>query len=181
MPPGAKTANGAGSWGGAALLHLGCVGRRAQGHCLRGQLWGATPRGTPIASHPAGLPRRERCRERPSSARRGRGFPHLRSLGGYPGRLRKEQRRFPPRHGGYAPKCAGGLLAQPVRILQLKSCCCCSRESGAAPPAGGCRCSPRAPRSRPRLQDPLLGPGCEDSPAAACRWDLPALLSSCTF
>lgn len=153
----------------------GLRGAAGTGHQLFGGSYGGRSLGAPpIASHPARLPRPERCRERASSARRGRGFPLLLSPG-LPREVQKRAAPLPPRHGGYAPKCAGGLLAQPARILGLKSFGCCCRESGAAPPARGCCCSPPAPRSRPRRQELLLGAGCEDSPAAACRWDLPAL------
>lgn len=176
MPPGAKTANGAGSWGGAAPLHLGCVGQRPRGHRLFGGSYGGRAPGAPqLPPTPPGCPN-------PNAAVSARLLPagvvafRFCSPRGYPGEVQKRAAPLPPRHGGYAPKSAGGLLAQPARILGLKSFGCCCRESGAAPPARGCCCcSPPAPRSRPRRQELLLGAGCEDSPAAACRWDLPAL------
>lgn len=151
-------------------------GQRAWGHRLFGGSYGGrSPGAPPLPPTPPGCPN-------PNAAVSARLLPagvvafRFCSPRGYPGEVQKRAAPLPPRHGGYAPKCAGGLLAQPARILGLKSfgCCCC--ESGAAPPARGCCCcSPPAPRSRPRRQELLLGAGCEDSPAAACRWDLPAL------
>lgn len=95
MPPGAKTANGAGSWGGAAPLHLGCVGQRARGIGYLGAAMGGDPWGHPqLPPTPPGCPD-------PNAAVSARLLPagvvafRFCSPRGYPGRFRKEQRRFP--------------------------------------------------------------------------------------
>lgn len=92
-------------------------GQRAWGHRLfGGSYWGAIPGGTPIASHPARLPRPERCRERASCARRGRGFPLLLSPGLPRGGSEKSSSASPETWGLCAKMCwraAGTAGAHP--------------------------------------------------------------------